>query len=270
MGHFILSLTDEEICGLIEQKHYNALNLKTNEYAVVTRLDGEVAYKLRWTGDRYVNVVPKKFQNEFSGAIKARNVQQEFALDLLQNKDIPIKVLTGVQGAGKDFLMSALAYDQVIKGKKERIVFIRNNIEVRNTKEIGHLPGEMVNKMIPWAGMMADHLGGVDEVMDMVNDNKIEIIPLCHLRGRDLKDCIVYVTEAENLTTDHMKLIMGRCSSNSELWINGSIEQVDKEIFKTDSGLTTLINKLSGQKEFGHVHMEKTERGRIAELGELL
>lgn len=263
-------LSDNEIADIIEGKCINNYGLKANQYLVVKRLDGEVAYKLRWNGERFINVTFNKLKSSFDNTLKPRNVGQELAFDLFRNKDAIIKCFTGVQGAGKDMLMSTFAYDEIMSGRKSHLVFIRNNVGVRHTHEIGHLPGESMDKMMPWAGMLCDHLGGENQVRCFIEDGIIEIIPLCHLRGRDIRNAIVYVTEAENLTTDHMQLIMGRCSDNTELWVNGSFEQIDKKIFEEDNGLRAMIEKLSGHNEFGHVHLEKTERGRIAELSEEL
>lgn len=269
-GYKDVIMKDEEMANLIQDMSINDYGVATNEYLIVRRENGDIAYKFRWNGHQFVNISHKRLKNDFTGEIKPRNLGQELATDMMQNNDIIIKVLTGVQGAGKDMFMSAYAYDQILKGRKDRIVFIRNNIEVRNTKEIGHLPGEMFEKMLPWAGVLCDHLGGESQLRCFVDGGKVEIVPMCYLRGRDLRNAIVYVTEAENLTTDHIKLIMGRCSTNTELWVNGSFEQVDKEIFEKDNGMMAMIENLRGQKEFAHVHLEKTERGRIVELSEKL
>ena len=84
--------------------------------------------------------------------------------------------------------MSSAAVDLIEKGKYEKIVWIRNNIEVKNSKPIGHLPGDYKEKLLPFAMPLADHLGGVDSLEIMIGQGRIEIVHLGFIRGRDIKN----------------------------------------------------------------------------------
>ena len=75
------------------------------------------------------------------GDIKPRNDEQKMLFNLLQNYDIKVKTVLGKFGSGKTYIMLAHAIDMVQRGKFDKIVFVRNNIQVKDTKDIGSLPG---------------------------------------------------------------------------------------------------------------------------------
>lgn len=84
------------------------------------------------------------------------------AFDLLQNTSIKVKLLTSAWGSGKTLLALSYALEQVHQGNYQKLVFVRNNIIVADTKDIGFLPGDLRDKMSIWGAPLADHLGGQD------------------------------------------------------------------------------------------------------------
>lgn len=212
----------------------------------------------------------KQINSRFFGKVKPRNIQQQLALDMLYNQDITVKFLAGKFGTGKDYLMSSAAIDLVEKGKYNKIVWVRNNIEVKNSKPIGHLPGDYNDKLLPFAMPLADHLGGVDGLEIMMNQGKIELVHLGFIRGRDIRDSIIMCSEAENMTKEHIQLLLGRVGEGSSLWVNGDYKQVDGEVFVKNSGLIIAVNKLKGHPRFGYVKLLKTERSETAAMADLL
>ena len=149
-------------------------------------------------------------------------------------------------------------------------MWVRNNIEVKNSKPIGHLPGDYKDKLLPFAMPLADHLGGVDSLELMMSQGKIEIVHLGFIRGRDIKDSIIICSEAENMTKEHIQLLLGRVGDGSSLWINGDYKQVDEKVFRENNGLITAIDKLKGHHRFGFVKLLKTERSETAAMADLL
>ena len=166
--------------------------------------------------------------------------------------------------------MSSAAIDLVEKGKYNKIVWVRNNIEVKNSKPIGHLPGDYNDKLLPFAMPLADHLGGVDGLEIMMNQGKIELVHLGFIRGRDIRNSIIMCSEAENMTKEHIQLLLGRVGEGSSLWVNGDYKQVDGEVFVKNSGLIIAVNKLKGHPRFGYVKLLKTERSETAAMADLL
>ena len=167
--------------------------------------------------------------------------------------------------------MASQAVELLSKNSKyERIIWLRNNVEVKNTKEIGFLPGTMEEKLLPYAMPLADHLGGEFGLAEYIRTGKIELQHLGFIRGRDLKNAIIICSEAENITKEQMQLIISRMAENTTLWVNGDYKQTDSFVFENSNGLMSSVNMLKGNELFGHITLEITERSKSAELASLL
>jgi PhoH-like ATPase len=269
-GYKIIVPSDEELAALYQDMSINRFNCAINEYVCLNDADGNTVDKLKWNGQQYVNVAYKKINNEFMGKLAPRNLQQVLAFDMLQDKDSTIKCLTGSFGTGKSILMIANALDLINKHQFDKMVFVRNNIEVKNTQPIGFLPGEELDKILPFAMILADKCGGEVGLRMLIQQGKIEIVPLGFIRGRDFKNSIIYCTECENMTKEHIQLLIGRVGENSQLWLDGDYKQIDGQVFTNNNGLKQLINKLQGDSHFGYVKLEKTERSETAALADKL
>lgn len=253
----------------IEQK--NLFDTPTNGYVLIPNADadGNTA-GLRWDGSRYVPIKYKNLNTAYSGKIKPLNNQQKLAFDLLQNDDITIKLLLGVYGSGKDFLMVNHAIDLIEKGKYDRIVWVRNTVEVKNSRSIGFLPGTANEKLMPYAGPLSDTLGGDVALERAIIDGWVKLEHLGPIRGRSYKRSIIYCSEAENLTKEHIQLLIGRVGEDSALWLNGDLRQIDDVVFESNNGLRKAIERLTGQHRFGVVYMPISERSETAKLADLL
>lgn len=202
--------------------------------------------------------------------IKPKNPQQVLAFDMLQNKNETIKVLSGKFGSGKDYIMIANALKLIEEGKFEKLLYIRNPVNVKDANEIGFLPGSKDEKLRPYAMVLADHLGGETGLDMQIMSGAIEIDHLGFIRGRDIKNTIIYCTEAENLTKEHVQLLIGRVGEGSALWMNGDFKQTDSPVFRMNNGLLSAVSKLAGHEKFGYVQLEKTERSETAAMADLL
>ena len=270
LGFKEVSLNDEEISSLFQPDLHNTFGCVTNQYLVANDAQGNNIGLFRSNGERLLKVPYKTVKGRFLGTVKPRNIQQQMALDILYNSDITVKIITGKFGTGKDFLMCAAATDLLEHNKFEKIVYVRNNIEVKNSKPIGFLPGSYNEKMMPFAMPMADHLGGIDGLSLMISRGQIEIVHLGFMRGRDIKNSIIICSEAENMTKEHIQLLLGRVGEGSALWINGDFKQCDAEVFRKNSGLMVAVDKLKGHPRFGYVKLLKTERSETAAMADML
>lgn len=270
LGYREVCLSDEDMAAFYGGQLEDNFGCLTNEYLLLKNVNDELCDQVRWTGEQFVKVPFKQINSRFFGKVKPRNIQQQLALDMLYNQDITVKFLAGKFGTGKDYLMSSAAIDLVEKGKYNKIVWVRNNIEVKNSKPIGHLPGDYNDKLLPFAMPLADHLGGVDGLEIMMNQGKIELVHLGFIRGRDIRNSIIMCSEAENMTKEHIQLLLGRVGEGSSLWVNGDYKQVDGEVFVKNSGLIIAVNKLKGHPRFGYVKLLKTERSETAAMADLL
>lgn len=269
-GYKEICPTDEELSLLYSSPHVNQFNSLTNEYLLLKGADDSVLDIQKWDGDRYTRLKYNKVDNTFSGRISPRNPQQQMAFDMLQDPKTTIKVLTGTYGSGKTMLMVVTALDLIQKGQFDSIVWVRNNIEVKDSVPLGALPGSAFEKLLPWAGPLLDHVGGMDGLERLTNARTVDIQHLGYIRGRDIKNSIIISTEAENLTSQHVQLLIGRVGEGSMLWLDGDYRQVDKNVFKENSGLERAVTRLSGNPLFGYVNLPTSERSATARLADLL
>lgn len=249
------------------------LDMIQNQYLyMLDNEDCSLIDKLRVDGDNFVPLKYHYISNEYMGTLKPRNTEQELAFDLLQNPNITVKLITGRFGSGKTFIMLGHALSMIEKNKVDKIVYVRNNIEVKNSNPLGALPGEMYDKLLPYAKPIADHVGGIDGLQMLMSppEPKLEIEHLGFMRGRDIKNSILFVSEAENLTKEHVQLLIGRVGEGSQIWFDGDFKQTDKEVFEKYSGLKIMIERLKGNKLFGYVRLKKSERSKTAQLADLL
>jgi predicted ribonuclease YlaK len=98
---------------------------------------------------------------------------------------------------------------------------VRNNVEVAGSQKLGALPGEQEDKLMPWLMPLADILGDEEALRQAIEQHEIEPVHLGYIRGRSFQNSIIFVDEAENLTTDNVKLIIGRAGQGSEIWFLG-------------------------------------------------
>lgn len=244
--------------------------LPENSYYVLLNEDKQPIDKYVIKDSKFVKVPFTVIGDKLTGIIKPRNLEQELAFHMLKDSDSTVKLLTGGYGTGKTMALIVAALELVNAGKFDRVVWIRNNIEVKDTNAIGSLPGTEFDKLLPYAMPFADHVGGVDGVKSLIEENKLEIQHLGFLRGRDIRNAIIISSEIENLTKEHIQLLIGRVGEGSNLWMDGDLKQRDKMVFEKSSGVETLIDRLIGNPLFGHVKLQKSERSATARLADLL
>lgn len=270
LGFKEVVLNEDHLAHLYAGDMITDYDCLVNQYIIVKDWEDNVVDLFRYTGEKFIKVPYKTISNRYIGKIKPRNIQQQLAIDMLYNNDITVKAITGRFGTGKDLLMCSVATDLLEKNKFERIVYVRNNIEVKNSKPVGFLPGSYNEKLMPFAGPLADHLGGYDGLNLMISSGKIEIVHLGFIRGRDIKNAIILCSEGENLTKEHVALLVGRVGEGSSLWINGDFKQCDAEVFRKNSGLMAAVERFKGHPRFGYVKLLKTERSETAAMADLL
>lgn len=271
-GYIELQLDDNKMTSFYTNKelYVELYNLKENQYLLVKNENGEVVDKYCYQNGELRQVHFQTLGGVFTGAIKPRNPQQACLFDMLKDKISKIKLVTGRFGSGKTIAMTNAALELIEKGKFERIVWVRNNVSVKDAPDIGFLPGTEIDKLMPYVMPLADHVGGEEGVKKMLEVGKLEVVPLGFLRGRSLRNSIVFCTECENLTRQHIQLLMGRIDEGSQLWMDGDIKQRDRAIFEQSAGLERMIGRLSGNKLFAYIHLEKSERSEVAALADYL
>lgn len=203
------------------------------------------------------------------GNVKARNKEQEFAVNMLLDPTIPLVSINGIAGSGKTFLTLVCAMAQIFTGEYKQIVITRSIQPVG--KDLGFLPGDMMEKMNPWLAPITDNFRHAFKDKDrsyfdsMIHKGTIEVAPLSYIRGRTFNDSIVIVDEAQNATVHELKTIITRIGKSSKVILLGDTDQIDTPYINSQSnGLTVVIEKMKNSHLAGHVTLEKGQRSDIA------
>tara|TARA_R100000808_G_C2150877_1_gene159768 strand:- start:293 stop:1612 length:1320 start_codon:yes stop_codon:yes gene_type:complete len=203
--------------------------------------------------------------------IHPRNKEQQFAMDLLFDKSLPIVSLIGSAGTGKTLCALAAGMEQVLGTEEYTRLIVSRPIQPLG-KEIGFLPGTMEEKMAPWLTPIQDNLQflmGNDKLMlqEYLDRGTIEMEAITYIRGRSISKAFIIIDEAQNLTRHELKTIITRVGEDSKLILTGDIEQIDNVyVDETSNGLTYAVEKFKEYSLGGHVTFRKGERSEIATL----
>lgn len=268
-GYKKVILTDDELARIYQEGKCDKVDLVENEYLAVVNKDDEVIDKFKMKNGELVQVSYTTVGMKSLEVMKPRNLEQYFAFDMLKDDSIPIKLITGKFGVGKSAAIVHAALELLDKGKYTQIIWIRNNVEVRDTTPLGALPGDEKTKLLPYVGPFID--AATEEITnEMIENGTLKVLHLGYLRGRDLRNSIIICSEAENLSKQHIQLIMGRISQGSILMMDADIRQRDKDVFVKSRGIETMIERLKGHPLFGYVHLIKSERSPASAMADLL
>ena len=203
--------------------------------------------------------------------IKERNREQLYAINLLNDDEIPLVSITGLAGSGKTYLTLLAGIEGLQSGRYSRIVITRNVQPVG--RDIGFLPGDMNDKMMPWMAPIMDNFrqGLKDNDLTYFSAMKakgdIEIAPLSFMRGRTFADTFLIMAEAQNCTIHELKTVITRIGENSKIVLLGDIDQIDTPYIDSHSnGLTIVSEKFKNEKVAGHVRLKKGERSYLSSI----
>ena len=257
----------EEMALLYSNPEMNILKAKINEFCKIYE-GTELKDVLFWNGKHYRPLKYKEFKTVLGEKISPKNLEQKMYLDLLQNNDIPVKICVAKFGTGKSYLALNYALHEVQTGRFDKIVFVKNNLEVKGAGKLGTLPGDETLKQLPWLRQIEDHIG-IQKFEEYIEERVIEPAHLSSLRGRDLKNCIILVDEAENLLDTNIQLLLGRVAENTEIVFCADVKQCDYNKPKM-SGIPKMLDRLIDNELVGYVQLQKTERSKVAALADLM
>ena len=248
---------------------------------------------------RLITQTPNLCRSQTSRGVRAKNLEQQAAVDALLNPNKTLVCLLGPAGTGKTLLALATALDVVRKANRgnqseeeyeqeelsrrerkqnrhqppengflERKQILIARPMVSMGKEMGYLPGDIAEKMRPWIQPILDNLKlllGAKQAEALLADGTVELQPLQYIRGRSISNAILIIDEAQNTTPLEIKTIITRAGRDCRVILTGDPHQIDVPYLdKLSNGLTYAADRL-GQEDFtAVVPLTKGERSRMA------
>ena len=185
--------------------------------------------------------------------IKCKTLGQQQYVQAIRDHDLTFAI--GPAGTGKTYLAMALAVVALKNKESERIVLTRPAVEAG--EKLGFLPGDLTQKVDPYLRPLYDALYdfmGVDSYQKLLERGTVEVAPLAYMRGRTLSDSFIILDEAQNTTSEQMKMFLTRLGFNSKVVVTGDITQTDLP-FGKQSGLAEAIEVLKDIPAIGIVRL---------------
>jgi phosphate starvation-inducible protein PhoH and related proteins len=184
--------------------------------------------------------------------VAPKSVNQRKYIQAIQEKDVVFGI--GVAGTGKTYLAVAMAVQALMQKQVNRIVLARPAVEAG--EKLGFLPGDLQDKVDPYLRPLYDALFDLidyERVTRLLEKRVIEVAPLAFMRGRTLSDAFIILDEAQNTTSEQMKMFLTRIGFGSKAVITGDVTQVDLPTGKR-SGLIEAERILSGLEDIEFVY----------------
>lgn len=189
--------------------------------------------------------------------IKSRSENQQRLIDTYEKNDMVFAV--GPAGTGKTYLSIALAVKALKEKTAKKIILSRPAVEAG--EKLGFLPGDMKDKIDPYLQPLYDALEDMIpavKLQDMMEKHIIQIAPLAFMRGRTLSDAVVILDEAQNTTSQQIRMFLTRMGMNTKMVITGDLTQIDLPR-EQRSGLKEALKILDGVEGIGVVHLAQKD-----------
>lgn len=267
-GYRYITPSPEQWVALYDKENTtNIFNCYVNEYILLKDENDKVKDIARWDGEAYVRLGCEPIDTMYYGRVEPRNIEQKCYLDALQNPAVPIVSVVANAGVGKTFLAFLQGLAAVERGEYNKIVYIRNNYEVAQTKEIGFLEGSL-QKKTSWLLSPITSIIGEDYLNKLIEEEKFEYVHLAFCRGISLSSAYVIVDEGQNLSKSLIKTVISRIGENSKIVFCSDFAQRDSQLFARSSGVMAMSRALLGNENYCQIRLKKVERSEISMLAE--
>lgn len=273
-GYKEVVMDDDEMAEFYSNPTTNLYELYINEYIIVKDKEGNVVDKLCWTGEGYRHLTYNSFKSDHFGTVKPMkdDVYQALAADSLENNRITL--IKGPAGTGKTYLSLGFLLHKLERNKIDKIVVFCNTVATKNSAKLGFYPGTRDEKLLDSqiGNLLSSKLGGRIAVEQMIQKEELILLPLSDIRGYDTSGMSagIYISEAQNLDIELMKLTLQRIGEDSICIIDGDCNaQVDDIHFAgSNNGMKRASEVFRGHDIYGEITLKNIHRSRIARLAE--
>ena len=270
--------TDEELAEIYDSLFNDRgrdWNMLINEYLLIKNdQTKEVIDKYKYTEEGFVKVPFNCFESKMFGKIKAKDIYQSLAMDSLVNNKITM--VRGSAGTGKSYLALGYLFSLLEKGKIDKIIIFCNTVATAGSAKLGFYPGSRTEKLLDSqiGNFLSSKIGDRFQVEKMIAEGMIELLPMSDVRGYDTTglNAGVYITEAQNLDIELMRLALQRIGDDSICILDGDSEtQVDLPLYAGDNnGMRRVSEVFKGDPIYGEVTLKTIHRSHIATLAQKL
>ena len=273
-GYKEIVMDDDEMAEFYSNPTTNIYELYINEYIIVKDKEGNIVDKLCWTGEGYRHLTYNSFKSDHFGTVKPMkdDIYQALAADSLENNKITL--IKGPAGTGKTYLSLGFLFHKLERNKIDKIIVFCNTVATKNSAKLGFYPGTRDEKLLDSqiGNLLSSKLGGRIAVEQMIQKEELVLLPLSDIRGYDTSGMSagIYISEAQNLDIELMKLTLQRIGEDSICIIDGDcIAQVDDIHFAGSSnGMKRASQVFRGSDIYGEITLKNIHRSRIARLAE--
>ena len=274
-GYKEVYLDSDEMTEFYSNPHTNLYDLHINQYLLVYDKDnGNCIDRLCWTGEGYRHLNYSNFNSRWFGEVKPMkgDVYQSLVADSLVNNKITL--IKGPAGSGKTYLSLAYLIHKLERNKIDKIIVFCNTVATKNSAKLGYYPGTRDEKLLDSqiGNLLISKLGGRIAVEQMIQQEQLVLLPMSDIRGYDTSGMRagIYISEAQNLDVDLMKLTLQRIGEDSICIIDGDCKtQVDDIHFAgSNNGMRRASQVYRGEDIYGEITLKNIHRSRIAQIAE--
>lgn len=274
-GFVSVNMDDADMATFYQDLTINRYKLLTNQYLIVRNAERQVVDLLKWNGESYVNLQKNSaiVSAEF-GTVKPYNkdIYQQMAIDSLLNNQMT--VIKGHAGTGKSYLAMGAMFSMLERHKIDRIIVFCNTVATLDSAKLGYYPGTRTEKLLDSSigNMLGAKIGSSYELERLINEERLVLMPMSDIRGYDTSNmnAAIYITEAQNMNIDLMKLALQRVGEDCRIIIDGDYNtQVDMASYGgVNNGMRRVSEVFRGQPFYGEVELQNIYRSRIADIAE--
>lgn len=277
LGYKEIQLNELEMAdfyGLYFSQDKNIYNLLENEYLLIKDGNGVIVDKYKWTNGHYEDIPFIVVKSDQLGKIAPINKDpyQLCALDSLVHNQITM--LKGPAGSGKSLLSMGYMFSLLEEGRIEKIIIFCNTVATKGSAKLGFYPGSRTEKLLDSqiGNFLVSKIGDRCGVERLIEDGQLILLPMSDIRGFDTSGmkAAIYITEAQNLDIELMRLALQRIGDDSICILDGDYtHQVDMSLYAgANNGMRRVSQVFRGQPFYGEVELKNIHRSKIARVAE--
>lgn len=276
-GYIEKYLDTDELAKFYTDLHFNSFGLLINQYLIIyDKETGELVDRLRWDGSTHKQLNYCSLSSRQIGDIKPmkKDPYQALVVDSFNNNKITM--VKGPAGSGKTILSLGYLFNQLEKGKIDRIIIFCNTVATKNSARLGFYPGTRDEKLLDSqiGNLLSSKMGGRYPVEQLIQQDKLVLLPFSDIRGYDTSGMKagIYISEAQNLDISLMKLALQRIGEDCLCIIDGDeAAQVDLAEYEgANNGMRRTSKIFRGADFYGEITLKTVHRSRIADLAQKL